>query len=197
MLRPGFKRYKLEKGQAIDTMATSFNMVLSSEVRLIDLVHSAAEKVAQLAGFDEDDALNIGLAVREGAINAMVHGNQEDPDLRVDVLLTADDDGFSALISDEGEGFDPDAPPDPTETDNLLMTSGRGLLLMRAFVDEVVYKRREQRGMQVTMRKRLKVEDKGINVQLKFTSMSKPLRYHCQNVFGTKLKQGNFFKCIM
>ena len=160
MLRPGFKRYKLEKGQAIDTMATSFNMVLSSEVRLIDLVHSAAEKVAQLAGFDEDDALNIGLAVREGAINAMVHGNQEDPDLRVDVLLTADDDGFSALISDEGEGFDPDAPPDPTETDNLLMTSGRGLLLMRAFVDEVVYKRREQRGMQVTMRKRLKVEDK-------------------------------------
>ena len=133
---------------------TSVKLVLSSEVRLIDLIHMAAEKVAQLAGFDEDDALNIGLAVREGAINAVVHGNGSDPSLEVNITLTANDEGFSAHITDEGEGFDPDAAPDPTEEDNLLATSGRGLLLMRAFVDDIVYSRRESRGMEVTLTKR-------------------------------------------
>jgi serine/threonine-protein kinase RsbW len=133
---------------------TSLKLVLSSEVRLIDLIHEAAEKVASLAGFDEDDSLNVGLAVREGAINAIVHGNGSNPDLPVHVTLRADEEGFHAHITDEGEGFDPDAEPDPTEGDNLLATSGRGLLLMRAFVDEVVYSRRETRGMEVTMTKK-------------------------------------------
>ena len=128
-------------------------MVLSSEVRLIDLIHTAAEKVANLAGFDDDDALNIGIAVREGAINAIVHGNGQDPAREVQVTLTASDEGFSAHITDEGEGFDPEATPDPTQGDGLLMASGRGMLLMRAFVDEVVYSRREKRGMEVTMTK--------------------------------------------
>jgi len=135
-------------------------MVLSSEVRLIDLIHTAAEKVANLAGFDDDAALNIGIAVREGAINAIVHGNGQDSKLEVCVMLTADDEGFSAHITDEGAGFDPDATPDPTEGDGLLMASGRGLLLMRAFVDEVVYSRREKRGMEVTMTKRRTEETK-------------------------------------
>jgi len=133
---------------------TSVKLVLSSEVRLIDLIHTAAEKVANLAGFDEDESLNIGLAIREGAINAIVHGNGSNPDLEVHITLTANEEGFSAHITDEGKGFDPDAAPDPTEEDNLLATSGRGLLLMRAFVDEVVYSRRETRGMEVTMTKK-------------------------------------------
>jgi serine/threonine-protein kinase RsbW len=121
---------------------------------MIDLIHMAAEKVAHMAGFDEDESLNIGLAVREGAINAIVHGNGSDPELEVNITLTANEEGFSARITDEGEGFDPDAAPDPTEKDNLLATSGRGLLLMRAFVDDIVYSRRASRGMEVTLTKR-------------------------------------------
>jgi serine/threonine-protein kinase RsbW len=132
---------------------TSLKLVLC-EVRLIDLVHTAAEKVAQIAGFDPDDALNIGIAVREGAINAIVHGNGQDPELEVQVTLTANEDGFQARITDQGEGFDPDATPDPTAGAALLNSSGRGLLLMRAFVDDVVYSRRNPRGMEVTMVKR-------------------------------------------
>ena len=132
----------------------SLKLVLSSEVRLIDLIHTAAEKMAQIAGFDADDSLNVGIAVREGAINAIVHGNGSDPKLEVHVTLTANEDGFSAHITDEGGGFDPDAAPDPTEGDALLASSGRGLLLMRAFVDDVVYSRRDKRGMAVMMTKR-------------------------------------------
>lgn len=134
--------------------STSFRLVFSSEVRLIDLIHMAAEKVAELAGFDADDALNIGLAVREGAINAIVHGNGSDPALKVHVTLIASDEGFLAQITDEGAGFDPEAAPDPTKDGNVLATSGRGLLLMRAFVDDIVYSRRAPRGMEVTLRKR-------------------------------------------
>lgn len=133
---------------------TSVKLVFPSEVKLIDLVHSATEKMAELAGFDPDEALNVGLAVREAAINAIVHGNGEDPDLQVHLTMTAGDEGFEARITDEGEGFDPDETPDPTAGVNLLATSGRGLLMIRAFVDDVAFRRRSQRGMEVTLTKR-------------------------------------------
>lgn len=133
---------------------TSVRMVFPSQIKLIDLVHSATEKMAELAGFDADEALNVGLAVREAAINAIVHGNGEDPSLEVHLTMTAGEAGFEARITDEGEGFDPDATPDPTEGVNLLATSGRGLLLIRAFVDDVAFRRRESRGMEVTLTKR-------------------------------------------
>ena len=133
---------------------TSVRLVLPSEVRLIDLIHSATEKMAGLAGLDADDALNVGLAVREAAINAIIHGNGQDPKLEVNVTMTANADGFEVTITDEGEGFDPDTTPDPTEAVNLLQTSGRGLLMIRAFVDDVVFRRRKKRGMAVTITKR-------------------------------------------
>lgn len=134
----------------------SVRMVLPSEIRLLDLVHSASEKMAVIAGFDEDDALNIGLAMREAVINAMVHGNGSDPGLEVTLVLAAGDGHWSARITDQGEGFDPDATDDPTEEENLLKTSGRGLLLMRAFVDEVRYRSREEGGTEVTLTKTCK-----------------------------------------
>jgi len=133
--------------------ATTVKLVISSQVKLIDLVHAAAEKMAEVAGFDEDDALNVGLAVREAVINAIVHGNRQDPKLKVDVTLTAGPRGLEAKVRDRGEGFDPDATPDPLNDDNLLRTSGRGLLLIRAFVDDVRY-RRKSTGMEMTMVKR-------------------------------------------
>ena len=133
---------------------TSVKLVLPSEVRLIDLVHDAAEKMACLAGFDEDDALNVGLAVREAVINAMVHGNREDPARMVDVTLTSGPGGVEATIVDQGNGFDPDAAPDPRAGQNRLRTSGRGLLLMEAFVDHVRYRRNPDGGTIVVMTKR-------------------------------------------
>jgi len=133
---------------------TSIKLVIPSEVKLVDLVHTASEKMAELAGFDGDEALNVGLAVRETVINAIVHGNHQDPGLTVDVTLTAGEDALEARVRDQGPGFDPEGTADPTEHDNLLRTSGRGLLLIRAFVDDVVFERAEDRGMQVTLTKR-------------------------------------------
>ena len=133
---------------------TSVKLVISSEVRLVDLVHAASERMAALAGFDDDESLNVGLAVREAVINAIVHGNREDPELKVNVTISAASDGLTARVWDQGEGFDPGAAPNPTEGDNLLKSSGRGLLLMRAFVDEVEFRRRKSRGTEVVLVKR-------------------------------------------
>lgn len=133
--------------------STSVKLVLPSEVKLIDLVHAATEKMAEYAGFDPDEALNVGLALREAVINAMVHGNRQDPTLKVHVTLTSKGDQFQATVRDEGNGFDPNREPDPTAEENLLSTSGRGLLLMRAFVDEVRFKQRRGRGMEITLTK--------------------------------------------
>jgi serine/threonine-protein kinase RsbW len=133
--------------------ATSVKLVIPSDVKLVDLVHSASEKLAELAGFDADDGLNVGLAVREAVINAIVHGNREDPELEVRVTFTAGGDGLEARVRDQGEGFDPSRTPDPTEGDQVLRTSGRGLLLMRAFVDEVEFRRHRDNGMEITLTK--------------------------------------------
>lgn len=133
---------------------TSIRLVIPSEVKLIDLVHTATEKMAELAGFDSDEALNVGLAVREAAINAIVHGNKQNPELDVHVTLSFGKEGLKARIVDHGNGFDPDSTPDPREGDNLLRSSGRGLLLIRAFVDEVEFKRGRDGGTEITLIKR-------------------------------------------
>ena len=135
--------------------ATTVKLVISSEVRLVDVVHAASETMAGLAGFDEDDALNVGIAVREAVINAIVHGNKMDPSRKVEVSLESRPRSIRARVRDQGAGFDSGATPDPTLGDNLMRTSGRGILVMRAFVDSVDFKFREGRGTEVTLKKNL------------------------------------------
>lgn len=133
--------------------ATTLRLVISSEVRLVDVVHAASETMAAIAGFEEDDALNVGIAVREAVINAIVHGNKMDPTRKVEVSMHARRRSIRARVRDQGAGFDPGATPDPTVGDNRMRSSGRGILVMRAFVDSVDFKFREGRGMEVTLKK--------------------------------------------
>ena len=110
---------------------------VTSRVVHVDLIHAISDQVAALVGFDGDEVLNLGLAVREAAINAIKHGNGMDPRKKVRVIFEFDQGGLSIAVQDRGAGFDPDRVVDPTLPENLLQTSGRGLLLMRAFVDRV------------------------------------------------------------
>ncbi len=126
-----------------------------SSIRLVDAVHAAAEEMARLVGFDPEEALNVGLAVREGVINAIRHGNGEDPRRRVEVDLEGSEAGVRVAIRDEGDGFDPARTPDPTAEENLLAPAGRGLLMIRSFVDEVEFRHHAGRGMEIVLSKRL------------------------------------------
>ena len=121
----------------------------------MDVVHAASETIAGLAGFETDDALNVGIAVREAVINAIVHGNRMDPSRKVEVSLEARPRSIRARVRDHGAGFDSQATPDPTVAENIMRTSGRGILVMRAFVDSVDFRFREGRGMEVTLKKAL------------------------------------------
>ena len=136
--------------------STSVRLVISSDIRLVDLVHSASEKMAEVAGFSSDEALNVGLAVRETVVNAINHGNQADPNRKVNILLETRKYGIKACVRDQGIGFEAGEVPDPTDDDYLLKTSGRGLLLVRAFVDDVKFNFKKDRGMEVTLVKKIR-----------------------------------------
>jgi serine/threonine-protein kinase RsbW len=113
--------------------------------------------VDQLMGFISrfrvaDASFEIELALREALVNAIVHGNQEDPHKRVHVKSRCGTDGeVSITVEDEGLGFEVNAVPDPTSPENRLKTHGRGLYLIRTLMDEVAF---EQGGSVVHMRKK-------------------------------------------
>ena len=132
---------------------------MPSEIRLVDLVHETSQRMAQIVGFDEEGALDVALAVREAVINAIRHGNREDPARSVDLVLESNGNGMTVRVRDEGDGFDPAQTADPRSGDNRLRTSGRGLLLIRAFVDEVSFRKLDGRGMEITLVKKVRPEE--------------------------------------
>jgi serine/threonine-protein kinase RsbW len=136
--------------------ATTVRLRIPSEIQLVDLVHDTSQWMAGLAGCGEAEALDMGLAVREAVINAITHGNRSDPRRDVEIVITAGTKQVRAQVRDQGKGFDPADTPDPTGQDNRLKTSGRGLLLIRAFVDQVGFRYREGQGMEVTIIKKVR-----------------------------------------
>ena len=126
---------------------------LTLENRLEE-VNRAEETILQAIaehGFSESDSFAIKLALEEALANAIKHGNSGDPDKHVIVEFSIEDDRFQISISDEGGGFDPEDVPDPTLDENLTKPYGRGVMLMRTYMDEVSY---NEAGNCVTMSKR-------------------------------------------
>ena len=95
--------------------------------------------------------------------NAVEHGNKYDPQKSVDIRFTIGVDALRVTIRDYGEGFDPQALPDPLDPNNLLNPAGRGILYMRTFMDSIEYARHSEGGMVVSMSKRRapKLTDEG------------------------------------
>jgi serine/threonine-protein kinase RsbW len=112
-------------------------MTLESDLASVDPVEAKAELLARDAGFDEDTASQIAMVAREAVINAILHGNKQDPAKQVQVSFELNDESLRIEIADEGPGLDPDTVPDPLAPENILRSSGRGIFLMRAIMDEV------------------------------------------------------------
>ena len=127
---------------------------LDSTLESVDSAEELAVGMAQRAGMDEDDLMKIGMAIRESMVNAVVHGNQYSAHKKVRVSVSRSAGRFTITIADEGNGFDPDTVPDPLATENLMRSSGRGIFLIRAFMDEFQARRLDP-GMEVTMVKYL------------------------------------------
>jgi serine/threonine-protein kinase RsbW len=110
---------------------------LDSTLETVDSAEQAAGKVATEAGFDEDEVMRISMAVREAAVNAVLHGNAYDPGKKVSLVLERTAVDLVITIRDQGKGLDMSNIPDPLAPENLLKTSGRGIFLIRSFMDEV------------------------------------------------------------
>ena len=131
------------------------SLVLESTVRCAEV---AAEKVAQFAreaGYSLSQQEEISLAVKECAVNAVVHGNRQNADKKMLVTATSNPSKLVISVQDEGAGFDSRKVPDPRKPENMFVESGRGLLLIRSLMDEVRSRRVGSRGMKITMCKYL------------------------------------------
>lgn len=129
------------------TIEQTFDSTLES----VDAGEEIVLKEAQDLGFDEDDQHKIGIAVRECLVNAVIHGNRYNLRKKVHLTVSRSPGRLEVRIGDEGEHFDMSQLPDPLADENLLRHSGRGLLLMQAFMDEFQVRPREPNGTEVKL----------------------------------------------
>ena len=127
---------------------------LPSRLASIDEAAAAVADAARRLGFDDDARFGIEMAVREAVTNAVLHGNRQDESLPVEVGVAGDESAMTVSVRDQGAGFDPARVADPTAEENLLKTSGRGILFMRTFMDDVRWERHPSGGTVVRMTKK-------------------------------------------
>jgi serine/threonine-protein kinase RsbW len=130
-------------------------VTLDTQVESVNVAEEMCLRVAEAAGFGEDDCYRIGMSVREGVINAFHYGNQERPDKKIYLAVDLTPDKMIIHVVDEGKGFDLSRVPDPLAQENLLSTSGRGIFLMRAFMDEFDVVSGRTGGAEIIMSKKL------------------------------------------
>ncbi len=126
---------------------------ISSKIEAIDEAVQKATAFASAAGFGNDALFGIDMAVREALANAVKHGNKLDETKVVEITLVNLGNGMEIVIRDFGEGFDVSEVPDPTNPENLLKASGRGILFMHNFVDKVEWRSHTEGGTIVKMTK--------------------------------------------
>jgi len=131
------------------------DVTLETRIESVTEAEAICARAAESAGFDEDERFRISMAVREGVINAFHWGNREQLGKKIRVSFEVRDVRFIVRITDEGPGFDLSEVVDPLADENLLKTSGRGIFLMRAFMDEWDVSRSSAGGAEVVMAKRL------------------------------------------
>jgi serine/threonine-protein kinase RsbW len=130
----------------------------TSAFEMLDFVQVVSDHLSREIGLDEDASHWVGVAIRESVINAIKHGNRNDVSKHVFVEFETTSTAAPALtirVRDQGEGFDPSTLEDPLAPENLLKSSGRGIFLIRNFMDDVELQRAPQGGMEIRMVKRV------------------------------------------
>jgi serine/threonine-protein kinase RsbW len=140
------------------TSGNTVRIDFHSSLEMLDFVQVVCDHIGRTVGLDDDSLHWVSVAVRESVINAIKHGNCNDVRKRVHVEFTALEGeahpGIAIRVRDEGCGFDPSSLADPLAPENLLKTGGRGIFLMRSFMDEMTFQRAAEGGMEVRMVKR-------------------------------------------
>ena len=137
----------------MDAHGDVLELSIQSSYAFLDKVSGVVEEAAGRIGLPEDQAVDLMISVMEAVNNAILHGNREDESKQVHVRIEAEPSKVTIWVKDEGEGFDVNSLPDPREPGNLLKLAGRGIVMMKAFMDDVEFQNWE-RGTLVKMTKR-------------------------------------------
>jgi serine/threonine-protein kinase RsbW len=135
--------------------AKHLEVILDTHVESVNLAEEMCLRVAEAVGFNEEECYRIGMSVREGVINAFHYGNQEKPDKKIHLAVDLTQEKMVIHVMDEGKGFRIEDVPNPLAEENLLSTSGRGIFLMRTFMDEFNVVPGRTGGAEVIMSKRI------------------------------------------
>src|SRR5436853_5801287 len=131
----------------------------TSAFEMLDFVQVVSDHLSRGVGLDEDSMHWVSVAIRESVINAIKHGNRSDAAKHVfvefETAIRADVPELAIRIRDQGEGFDPEQVANPLDTENLLKSSGRGIFLIRNFMEDVQLRRAPEGGMEIRMVKRV------------------------------------------
>jgi serine/threonine-protein kinase RsbW len=130
----------------------------SSAFEMLDFVQVVSDHLARSVGLDEDSLHWVSVAIRESVINAIKHGNKSDAAKHVFIefeTAMGNAPELAIRVRDQGEGFDPETVANPLDPENLLKSSGRGIFLIRNFMDDVRLQRAPEGGMEIRMVKRV------------------------------------------
>ena len=128
-----------------------FEVTIPSDTAEGQAVQDRIIRLLEQREFPARDVFGVRLAVEEALVNAIKHGNEMDPTRQVKIACRVTEEKVRITVEDEGEGFRPEDIPDPTAEENLEKPSGRGIMLMRAFMNLIEY---NERGNRVTLEKR-------------------------------------------
>ena len=137
----------------------TFELTVPSRLEEMAAVHALVEEAIKEYQLSEDLAHWIELTVSESMINAIQHGNKCDPAKEATLKISSDGSAIEVIVEDQGKGFELTDIADPTNVENLLKPSGRGILIIRSFMDEVDLSKREGGGSRLRMLKRIPKDD--------------------------------------
>jgi serine/threonine-protein kinase RsbW len=117
-----------------------FSLEIESDPNNLLTVEEFVNYFAREIGIKEEKISGLILSVTEATTNAIIHGNKKNTDKKVKIDVSAEGHKLKIIVKDEGIGFDPSLIPDPTKPENLLKDSGRGLYLMKVYMDDIKFK---------------------------------------------------------
>lgn len=133
----------------------TFELTIPSRLEEMEAVHSLIEQAVREYHLSDELAHWMELTISESMINAIQHGNKSDPTKNAKLTISSDGDNIEVIVEDQGKGFTLDTVADPTDNANLLKPSGRGILIIRSFMDEVDLSEREGGGSRLRMVKHI------------------------------------------
>jgi serine/threonine-protein kinase RsbW len=116
-----------------------FEKVVPSDPGVLPELEEFIIGIAKKSNLNKNKINNLVLSFSEAVSNSIVHGNKLDSSKKVFIKVNVDNEKMTIIIKDEGRGFDLKSVPDPTKPENMLKDSGRGIHIMKSFVDNLHY----------------------------------------------------------